>query len=160
LMPLGDPHPFAWIRVLFNVELCRSWYGSGPWDDLAATWIRRHPLDLAPPGARLVAEASLPRIKRLAEVCTRRPMRAFGGRALYQLADPRHVSPTELAQLAKRAGESLYTSSFLQRHESLRILAWNTFQVAVTPENAPALAAQLERWLQATGAAETSLLAA
>ena len=28
-LPLGDPHPFAWIRVAFNVALCRSWFGDG-----------------------------------------------------------------------------------------------------------------------------------
>jgi hypothetical protein len=150
-MPFGDPHPFAWMRVLFNVELCRIWYGCGPWDELAAAWIARHPLELAPPGAQHVARATLPRLKRLAEVCTRRPMRAFGGRPLYQLADPLRVSPSELAALANRAGASLYTSSYLQRHEALRILAWSALQTATTPENAPALSRQLEGWLQRAG---------
>jgi len=159
-MPFGDPHPFGWLRVLFNVELCRSWYGSGPWDELAAAWTQRHPLDSAPPGAEHVARASLPRLRRLAEACTRQPMRAFGGRALYQLADPRRVSPPELEALAARAGESLYTSSYLQRHESLRILAYNTLQVALQPAAAPALSRQLEGWLERAGRSEAALAAA
>jgi len=37
-LPAGDPHPFPWIRVMFHAELCRSWYGPGPWDARAATW--------------------------------------------------------------------------------------------------------------------------
>ena len=39
---LGDPHPPSWLRVLFNVELCRTWYGAGPWDDLGEAWRSRH----------------------------------------------------------------------------------------------------------------------
>ena len=46
-MPFGDPHPFGWVRVLFNAGLCRSWFGPGPWDDLARAWINRHPLEFA-----------------------------------------------------------------------------------------------------------------
>jgi hypothetical protein len=146
-MPFGDPHPFAWIRVLFNVELCRSWYGAGPWDELASAWIERHSLHLASADVQHVIEATLPRLRQLADVCTRRPMRAFRGRPLYQLVDPMRVSPTALTELAARAGDSLYTSSYLQRQESIRILAWNTLQVATAPERSPALSRQLEEWL-------------
>lgn len=148
----GDPHPFAWLRVLFNTELCRSWYGGGPWDTLRQVWIDRHPLEHAPPGSRHVAEASVPRLRALADVCTRQPMRAFGGRALASLADPRRVSPAELAALAARAGDSLYTSTYLQRHESLRILAYNTLQAALAPEHGPELARHLDGWLERLGA--------
>jgi hypothetical protein len=148
----GDPHPFAWLRVLFNTELCRSWYGDGPWDALRQVWLDRHPLDHAPPGARYLAEASVPLLRTLADVCTRQPMRAFGGRALASLADPRRVSPQELAVLATRAGEALYTSTYLQRHESLRILAYNTLQAALAPERGPELARQLGGWLERLGA--------
>ena len=44
----GDPHPFGWIRVMFNVALCRSWYGAGPWDDVASAWRQRHPMARPP----------------------------------------------------------------------------------------------------------------
>jgi hypothetical protein len=151
-MLFGDPHPFAWIRVMFNVELCRLWYGAGPWDDLRAAWVARHPIHLAAPGARHVLEGSLPHLQLVAEVCTRRPMQAFGGQPLSRFADPRRASASELAALAQRAGSSLYTSSFLARHESLRVLAWNTFQAAVSPDRAPELARQLAAWLQTLGA--------
>ena len=36
----GDPHPFPWIRVMFNAALCRSWFGRGPWDRVAAAVAR------------------------------------------------------------------------------------------------------------------------
>ena len=150
-MPFGDPHPFAWLRVMFNTELCRSWFGSGPWDRLRAVWIMRHPLERAPTGPRRVAEESLPHLGDLVALCTRTAMHAFGGRALGQLCDPRRVRADQLQALADRAGESLYTSTYLQRHESLRILACNTLEAAVTPDRAPQLATQLETWLERLG---------
>ena len=149
--PIGDPHPFAWLRVLFNAELCRAWFGSGPWDDLAAAWAHRNRVEDADPVPRRIAEASVPHLGLIADVCTRQPMRSFGGRTLASLADPRRASPTELAALARRAGSSLYTSTFLQRHEPLRVLAWNTYQAAVEPERSPELAAQLGSWLERIG---------
>jgi hypothetical protein len=93
----------------------------------------------------------MPLLGQLAELCTRTPMHAFGGRPLAQLADPRHASPRELSELAERAGGSLYTSSYLERHESLRIVAWNTLQAAQSPEHSPALARQLQGWLEQLG---------
>ena len=86
-------------------------------------------------------------------------MRAFGGRSLSQLADPRRASPAELAALARRSGASLYTSTHLQRHESLRILAWNTLQAAMTPHRAPELAGQLASWLERIGGEPVALTA-
>ncbi|MGZ4248405.1 MAG: hypothetical protein ACXVUE_08885 [Solirubrobacteraceae bacterium] len=151
-MPPRDPHPFAWLRVMFNAALCSAWFGDGPWDTLREVWSSRHSLDHAPPGARHVAVESLPHLRLIVGVCTRKPMRAFGGRSLAQLCDPRRVSPTRLIELAARAGDSLYTSSFLQRHESLRILSYNTMLAATSPERAPDLAKQLEGWLERLGA--------
>lgn len=148
---LGDPHPFAWLRVMFNVALCRSWYGGGPWDDLAEAWRERHPVERAAPAARQIVLASVEQLGRLADVCTRQPMRAFRNQPLSKLADPRRVSTQELAGLAERAGTSLWTSTYLQRHESTRILAWNGLEAALSPERAPEFARQLESWLQSLG---------
>jgi hypothetical protein len=150
-MPYRDPHPFAWLRVMFNSELCRNWFGPGPWDALRAVWRSRHQLDDAPPGPRRIAEESLECLGIIVEVCTRSPMHAFGGRSLGQLCDPRRVSPGRLLELATRAGDSLYTSSYLQRHESLRILSYNTMLAATSPERAPELARRLGAWLEHLG---------
>lgn len=123
-MPLGDPHPFSWVRVMFNAGLCRSWFGPGPWDDIARTWTARHDRRHAPAGVREIAEASVASLPEIVDVCTRMPMQAFGGVALSALADPRRVAPAELASFAARAGASLYTSSYFQRLEAMRVLAW------------------------------------
>lgn len=144
-MPLGDPHPFAWLRVRFNVALCRDWFGAGPWDALDAVWEARHPLREAPGPAAEVARISVPLLPALARVCVRTPMRAFGGVPLAALADPRRVAPAELERLAARAGPSLLTSTYLRRTESMRILAWSVLR------GMDGDTAGIERWLRAPG---------
>jgi hypothetical protein len=148
-MPLGDPHPFGWLRVQFNVALCREWYGAGPWDELAQTWAARHPIEAAGPLARELVAASMPLLPRIVEVCTRRPMAAFHGQPLSALADPGRVSPVALAHLAERAGPALYTSSYMQRLESLRILAWTVLHEQLTGSGAGR--ARVESWLRTLG---------
>ena len=142
---VGDPHPFGWLRVLLQAALCRDWFGPGPWDGMAQVWMARHPLNQAPALAAEVARASLPQLPALAHACLRTPMRAFGGLPLSALADPRRVDPAELERFAARAGSSLYTSTYLRRLESMRILAWTALSgmnTTTTP---------MEGWLQSLG---------
>jgi hypothetical protein len=153
-MPLGDPHPFAWLRVHLNAALCREWFGAGSWDGLARTWAERHPLETAGPLARELVSVSMPLLPRIVEICTRRPMAAFRGRPLADLADPRRVSPQALARLAEQAGPALYTSSYLQRLESLRILAWTVLRAQT--DDGPAAREQVESWLRTLGGKQES----
>ena len=45
----GDPHPISYVRVLLGVEMCRRFYGMGPWDELASAWHQLYPTRHAPP---------------------------------------------------------------------------------------------------------------
>lgn len=146
-MPFGDPHPFGALRVQLNVSLCRSWFGAGPWDSLGERWLRRHPLAKAPSDAAAIMVASLPLLPAVVDACTRLPMKAFHGNALSALADPRRVSPAELDRLAERAGASLYTSSYLQRLEPMRILALTALRGLTSSE----LPSEMETWLRRMG---------
>jgi hypothetical protein len=125
---LGDPHPFGWLRVRLGAALCRDWFGTGPWDALEAVWVARHPLEAASPFAHDVAVASVPLLPELARVCLRSPMRALGGASLSAMVDPRRVAPAELERFAARAGSALHTSTYLQRVEPMRILAWTVLR--------------------------------
>jgi hypothetical protein len=157
-LPIGDPHPFPWVRVMLNAAFCRSWFGPGPWDDMARTWRDRHPPDRAPGDAGGLARASVDALGPIVDVCTRRPMGAFGGRPLHALDDPRRVSPSALAAFAARSGPSLLTSSYLRRVASLRVLAWLTQPAADDPtgvdptQAAAARRTRLTRWLADLGA--------
>ncbi|WP_372665986.1 hypothetical protein [Amycolatopsis kentuckyensis] len=148
----GDPHPFPFLRVMFNVELCRRWFGAGPWDDLAAAWHHRHPVDRAAGDPGALARASLPVLGDIVDVCTRRPMAAFGGEPLSAVLDPCRVSPAALESLARQAGPSLLTSAYLRRREPLRILALLSTRAVLAPEAAADHQAALLAWVTAVGA--------
>ena len=44
----GDPHPISYVRVMLGVEMCRRFYGMGPWDELATAWQELYHLSDAP----------------------------------------------------------------------------------------------------------------
>jgi hypothetical protein len=147
----GDPHPFPWIRVMFNAALCRSWYGHGAWDRIAAAWAARHPPARVPGDAGRLARLSVTALRDIVDVCTRAPMRAFGGRPLTALIDPRRASPRALAAFAQRAGPSMLTSTYLERRESIRILTWLAIRATLDPKHARQHGRQLEEWLARVG---------
>jgi hypothetical protein len=99
---------------------------------------------------------------------TARPEKAAGAPARAQLAadiahalaDPRRVSPHEPSALLSRAGDSLHTSTYPRRHESLRILAYNNLQATIAPERGSDLAKHLETWLERLGAEPPAAAAA
>ena len=56
----GYPTPISYIRVLLGVEMCRQFYGAGPWDDLAQAWTPAVFLQGASSGTGSLLRASLP----------------------------------------------------------------------------------------------------
>jgi hypothetical protein len=149
---LGDPHPFAWIRVQFNVALCRRWFGSGPWDDVGEAWTRRHPPGAMGAATAAVAEISVAAMDELVDVCTRQPMRSLGGAPLARVLDPRRVHPEALRDLEQQAGGSLLTSSYLRRRDSLRILAVLAARTVTDPAHTRENRARLRAWVCDLGA--------
>jgi hypothetical protein len=132
----GDPHPICYLRVLLGVESCRYFYGAGPWDALAASWIARYPLGTASAETQRLLERSIPQLPRIVRLTLDTPQRAFRGRPLRALIQPERVSPTELQALQSRLGTSLYTSMHWVWAECLRLLALTGWQVAATPATA------------------------
>jgi len=126
----GDPHPIAYLRVLLGTELCTRSFGMGPWDELARAWTVAHPLADAPPALRSFLRASLDRLPHIAELCLRTPLRAFRGRAIVDLVDPRRVSPAELAALERRVGPVTLASPHWLRTEGIRLLALSSYRAA------------------------------
>lgn len=142
-----DPHPISYLRVLLGSEMCRRFFGPGPWDHLERAWKQNHTLEKANPRVRKLIRRSLPLLPKVARITLSIPYRAFGGRPLIELADPRRVHPDVLFQLERRVGPALYTSSHWAAAEPLRLLALTGLHVAVSPRRAAEFLKQQETWM-------------
>lgn len=152
----GDPHPFPLIRVLFNVALCRSWFGKGPWDRVATAWLGRHPFASAPHDVSGIARTIVAALPEIVDVCTRRPMAAFRGRPFTSVVDPFRVGPSALQDFARATGGSLATSAYLRRRDPLRVFAVLAGRIVDDPVGAATHRAALRRWVADLGADDHS----
>jgi hypothetical protein len=143
----GDPHPISYLRVLLGVEMCRRFYGMGPWDELARTWQEFFPLRHAPQFAGTVVAAALPLLPRLVEIALLTPMPCFRQKTLAELVDPQRVSPATLRELERKAGPSAYTSSHWIWNECVRLTALTGLRYATDPEKGPEILKQQEDWM-------------
>lgn len=146
----GDPHPPGLVRVVFNCRLLRAWHGRGPWDELEKTWIKRHPAE----AAREIAPETpdiLEAVDTIVEISSRTPMRVFKGKSFGEMLDPLHVSPSSLRSFEESAGDTLLTSSYLQRREPIRILALLALRSLDEPEKTKEHRETLVSWVRSVG---------
>lgn len=148
-----DPHPISYIRVLLGVEMCRQFYGPGPWDDLALAWQHSYPLAKAEAEVRAPLSRSVPLLGQVVALTLQRPAQAFKGRALTALIDPQRVGPQALQQLERQIGPALYTSPHWVWAEPVRLLALTGYRAATQPEQAGQAMVQQEQWMQKLGRA-------
>jgi len=149
----GDPHPIGYIRVLLGVEMCRQFYGAGPWDDLARSWTQLYPLERAPGATAPLLQASLSLLPHIVEIILRKPMRAFGGRALVAIINPDRVKPETLWALEQQLGAALYNSTHWIWTEALRLLALTGLRTATMVERETDMLKQQEEWMLRLGGA-------
>jgi hypothetical protein len=148
---LHDPHPISYIRVLMNIEMCRQFYGAGPWDNLEESFKNDYDINLvsfASVGLIRICIDALPELVRLV---LQHPCRAFGNRSLSQVIPPERVSPRELGKLEYLAGPALFTSHAWIGKECLRLLALNGYKIAVGEGDLSALYVQQEEWMTKLG---------
>src|SRR5262249_27426593 len=149
----GDPHPISYIRVLLGVEMCRQFYGAGPWDALAQAWVQLYPLTKASVDTRTLLQASVPLLPSIVRITLHEPMRSFGWRALATLINPERVKPEALLSMEQQLGAALYTSMHWIWTEALRLLALTGLRIATTPEKKVDAFAEPEQWLVRLGGA-------
>jgi hypothetical protein len=155
LLP-GDPHPISYLRVLLGVQMCRYFYGEGPWDTLALSWTDTHRLEGVSTEARAVVQDSLPLLGAVVRLTIDTPMRAFRRRALRAIVLPERVSPAALHELGGRLGDALFTSAHWLWAEPLRIVGLTGLQLALRPSQAKQiLELQREAMLRLGGALQT-----
>jgi hypothetical protein len=142
-----DPHPIAYIRVLLGIEMCRKFFGAGPWDELARAWKLRYPVENAKSDVQNLLRLSVPLLSKVVELCLNTPMRALGGRRLVRLIDPQRVSPESLLGLEKRVGPALFTSQHWVWNKSLRLLALTAFKAATLSNKVEDILNQQKDWM-------------
>jgi hypothetical protein len=143
----GDPHPISFLRVLLGVEMCRRFYGMGPWDELDAAWRELHPLKHANGYVAGLVTAALPLLPRVVDAGLLMPMRGFAGLRLADLIDVRRVSPSSLREMQREAGEATFTSSHRIWTECLRLTALSGLRYAAEPEAGREILKQQEDWM-------------
>jgi hypothetical protein len=150
----GDPHPICYIRVLLETQMCTHFYGSnGPWNELEYSWKRTYPMASAPDAIRGLLERSIPIMAKIVNISFHKPMRAFNGKSLVEMVDPRQVGPPALADLERSAGGALYTSRHWLSTECLRITALCGYLAATKPARCQEFMKQQEDWMLRLGAA-------
>ena len=153
----GDPHPICYLRVLLGVEMCRYFYGAGPWDELSRSWMALHSPRRAPAETHRLLDDSRAALNTVVRITLDTPMRAFRGAALRALVQPERVSPEALTQMADRIGPALFTSTHWLWTEALRILALTGLQLAAKPRDLhEVLTLQKESMLRLGGLAKAA----
>jgi hypothetical protein len=147
----GDPHPISYIRVLLGTEMCRQFFGAGPWDDLSRSWTQLYPLERAPGATESLLRASLPVLPEIVNISLRNPMRAFGGRPLIALINPDRVKPETLLAMERQLGAALFTSTHWIWTESLRLLALTGLRKATTTNRPKEIIEVQEQWMLRLG---------
>lgn len=146
-----DPHPVSYLRVLLGVEMCRRFYGMGPWDDLAAAWQAVHLLSEATAPVAGLIIATIPLLPRIVDAALLTRLPCFGDRHLADLVDPQRVSPGALRELQREAGAAAFNSSHWIWTECLRLTALSGLRYATEPEAGPKILQQQEDWMVKLG---------
>ncbi len=148
---IGAPHPISYIRVLLGTEMCRQFYGAGPWDEMTHIWMKTYSLEQATSDTRELLTQSIPLLPKIVHIILQTSMQSFRARSLSELIDPMRVSPDALLHLEKRIGPALYTSMHWVWTESLRLLALTGLKTATTPESAEEIMEQQKSWMLQLG---------
>jgi hypothetical protein len=146
-----DPHPVSYLRVLLGVEMCRRFYGMGPWDELAAAWQALHRLTEAPALVASLIAATIPVLPSIVDLALLTPMPGFSGQRLSDLVDPQRVAPAALRQMERDAGAAAFSSSHWIWTECLRLTALSGLRYATEPEQGRQILQQQEDWMVRLG---------
>jgi hypothetical protein len=146
-----DPHPIAYVRVLLNVEMCRQFFGNGPWDDLEEAFKNDYDINLVNfPSVELVKKC-MAAVPDAVKIILRSPLRSFNGRAISDIIDPSRVSPGALEKLEYLAGPALFTSHAWIWKECLRLLALNGLKIGAMKGDVDQIYKQQQEWMKQLG---------
>ena len=146
-----DPHPISYVRVLMGLEMCRQFYGPGPWDALETVFKKDYDINLVNfPSVRLI-NMCVQALPDVVQLILRSGYRAFNNQALSVIIPPNEVSPQSLEKLEYIAGPALFTSHAWVWKEGLRLLALNGYKIAIGQGDLAPLYKQQEEWMMKLG---------
>jgi hypothetical protein len=148
---IGDPHPISYLRVLLGVEMCRRFYGMGPWDELATSWEQFYNPRIAPEFSRGVITAVMPLLPRVVDAALLTPMTCFQNKSLTDIVDPQRASPGALREMERTAGGAAFSSSHWIWTECVRLTALTGLRYATQPEKGREILKQQEDWMVKLG---------
>ena len=144
-------HPISYLRVLLGVDMCRLFYGNGPWDEMEKAWRLRYPMGFADDDVRIIIKRSIPILRKVNQLTLQTKMNAFGGKSIVYFIDPMQVSPKALYQFEKRVGNALFNSSHWVNAESLKLLALSGYKIAVLPSKTNQYINDQRKWMLRLG---------
>jgi hypothetical protein len=154
-----DPHPLSYVRVHMVLAMCRHSFGAGPWDRLRSAWEAKHPLSRCAADLRPVMSESVRAMPGIVAAILDKPYRAFGGKPITKIVDPRRVAPDALETLARQAGSSAFTSSYWGWNEAIRLMALNGYRAGLGAKQLRAATAAQEQWMLRLGAMQVNKVA-
>lgn len=146
-----DPHPISYVRVLLNIEMCKLFFGYGPWNHLEESFVQTYNIESNMGRDKSLILQCKKAASDVAKLLLSRDYKALDNKSLSQIINPMKVSPKELEQMEREAGPSLYTSHAWIAKESLRILALNGYKIGATLDDLPKLYKQQEEWMTKLG---------
>jgi hypothetical protein len=148
---MDDPHPISYVRVMLGIEMCRQFYGPGPWDKLEASFKNDYDINLVDYPSVGLINLCVKALPEMVKIILRSPFRAFNGRSLSQIIDPGRVSPQELQKLEYIAGPSLYTSHAWVWKECIKLLALNGYKIGLGQGDLESYYKLQEEWMTRLG---------
>ncbi len=119
-------------------------------------WTAKHPIARCPSDIRPLLEASVAALPEIVELVLYTPYRAFNGRPLTRLIDPRRVSPAALERLEREAGDAIFTSPYWAWNEAIRLLALNGYRAALGARDLRQAVRQQEEWMLRLGSLKSA----
>jgi hypothetical protein len=147
----NDPHPIAYVRVLMNVQMCRQFFGPGPWDDLESAFKNDYDIELVNFRSVPLIRECIRALPDAVKIILSSNFRAFNGRSLTDIISPARVSPSALERLEYLAGPALFTSHAWIWKECLRLLAINGYKIGALKGDVDQLYRQQEEWMRQLG---------
>lgn len=148
---VNDPHPISYLRIMLGLEMCRQFYGPGPWDNLEVCFKDDYDITKVNyPSVELI-KMCLAALPELVNIILRLPYQAFKGKSLSDIINPDRVSPKSLEKLEYLAGQALFTSHAWLWKECIRLLAITVYKIGLGEQELAPLYKLQEEWMVRLG---------